>query len=71
MSTNDSALVLFPPYVTVYQLAAVLRCCPQTVRNWCKRGVLPRPLALSRRKRLWDSQAVLEALARLQRLTDR
>jgi hypothetical protein len=54
------------PYVTVRQLAEMLRCCPQTIRNMCKRGVLPPPLSLSRRKQLWDAAAVRAALARLQ-----
>jgi hypothetical protein len=54
-------------YWTVYQVAELLQCCPQTVRNWCKRGVLPAPLALSRRKRLWDAHAVRAALEQLQR----
>jgi excisionase family DNA binding protein len=52
-------------YWTVHQIAELLQCCPQTVRNWCKRGVLPAPLALSRRKRLWDAQAVQAALEKL------
>jgi len=67
MNRNDSGPVQLPPYVTVYQLAEMLRCCPQTVRNWCKRGVLPPPLALSRRKQLWDANAIRAALANLQR----
>jgi hypothetical protein len=67
MTTIDAIEAQLPPYVTVYQLAKILRCCPQTVRSWCKRGVLPAPLALSRRKQLWDVHAILEALANLQR----
>jgi hypothetical protein len=55
-----------PPYVTVRQLAEALQCCPQTIRNMCKRGVLPPPLSLSRRKQLWDAAAVRAALERLQ-----
>jgi DNA-binding transcriptional MerR regulator len=55
-----------PRYLTVRQLALALHCCPQTVRNWCKRGLLPPPLALSRRKRLWDAEAVVAALEQLQ-----
>ena len=52
--------------VSVRQLAETLQCCPQTVRNWCRRGLLPPPLALGRRKRLWDPEAVRTALAGLQ-----
>jgi hypothetical protein len=55
-----------PPYVTVRQLAEALQCCPQTIRNMCRRGVLPAPLSLSRRKQLWDVEAVRAALVRLQ-----
>jgi hypothetical protein len=66
MKKNEGPLGELPPYVTVRQLARALQCCPQTVRNWCKRGVLPRPLRLSRRKQLWDTAAVRAALARLQ-----
>ncbi len=53
-------------YLTARQLAETLQCCPQTVRNWCKRGLLPAPLAMGKRKRLWDAEAVRTALARLQ-----
>jgi hypothetical protein len=55
-----------PRYLTVRQIAETLQCCPQTVRNWCKRGLLPPPLVLGRRKRLWDAEAVRGALGRLQ-----
>jgi hypothetical protein len=43
-----------------------LPSCPQTVRNWCKRGLLPPPVVLGRRKRLWDVEQVRGALDRLQ-----
>jgi hypothetical protein len=68
-----SKLVARPPlprYLTTRQLAKVLQCCPQTVRNWCKRGLLPPPLWVGRRKRLWDVEAVRGALARLQGAAD-
>jgi predicted site-specific integrase-resolvase len=54
-----------PCYLTVQQLADALQCCPQTIRNWCKRGLLPAPVAVGRRKRLWEAEAVRAALARL------
>jgi hypothetical protein len=58
-------LPTLPPYATARQLAEALQCCPQTIRNMSKRGVLPPPLSLSRRKQLWDAAAVRAALARL------
>jgi predicted site-specific integrase-resolvase len=66
VSLLDVLPVSLPAYVTVRQLADWLQCCPQTVRNWSRRGVLPPPLALSKRKQLWDTEAVRGALARLQ-----
>jgi hypothetical protein len=63
--TPPGAAVL-PRYLTARQLAEALQCCPQTVRNWCKRGLLPPPLLMGRRKRLWDVEAVRRALAQLQ-----
>jgi hypothetical protein len=66
MPLPDALPGFLPQYLTVHQLAEALRCCPQTVRNWCKRGLLPAPLALGRRKRLWDAESVRTALARLQ-----
>ena len=66
MSLPETVPVALPQYLTVHQLAEALRCCPQTVRNWCKRGLLPPPLVLGRRKRLWDAESVRTALARLQ-----
>jgi hypothetical protein len=66
MSLLDAPQVALPPFVTVQQLADWLQCCPQTVRNWSRRGVLPPPLALSKRKQLWDTEAVRRALVRLQ-----
>ena len=65
MANADEGSVVLPRYLTVQQLAEALQCCPQTVRNWCKRGLLPAPLAMGRRKRLWEVQSVREALARL------
>jgi predicted DNA-binding transcriptional regulator AlpA len=62
MSRQESSVPL-PRYLTVRQIAAMLRCCPQTVRNWVKRGLLPRPLALGQRKRLWEAEAVERRLA--------
>jgi hypothetical protein len=65
MANVEEGAALLPRYLTVQQLAEALQCCPQTVRNWCKRGLLPAPLAMGRRKRLWEAQSVREALARL------
>ncbi len=65
MSTPDVVSAPFPEYLTAQQIAGFLRCTPQTVRNWCKRGLLPPPLALGRRKRLWDAAAVRSALEHL------
>jgi predicted DNA-binding transcriptional regulator AlpA len=62
----DATPPLLPRYLTARQLAETLQCCPQTVRNWYKRGLLPPPLLMGRRKRLWDVEAVRAALARLQ-----
>jgi predicted DNA-binding transcriptional regulator AlpA len=64
---NRNATPALPRYLTVRQLAEILQCCPQTVRNWYKRGLLPPPLRMGRRKLLWDLEAVRAALARLQR----
>jgi hypothetical protein len=66
MVIPEATAVVLPRYLTVQQIAETLQCCPQTVRNWCKRGLLPPPLALGRRKRLWDADAVRGALDRLQ-----
>ncbi len=55
-----------PRFLTIRQLAEALQCCPQTIRNWCKCGLLPPPLRVGRRKRLWSLEAVRTALARLQ-----
>lgn len=66
MSVAEEVSAGLPHYLTVRQIAAALRCCPQTVRNWCKRGLLPPPVALGKRKRLWDAEAVCQALIRLQ-----
>jgi hypothetical protein len=60
--TSEAAL---PRFLTVRQIAHALHCCPQTVRNWSRRGLLPPPLVMGRRKRLWDVTAVREALIRL------
>jgi hypothetical protein len=65
MANAEELTAALPRYLTVQQLAEALQCCPQTVRNWCKRGLLPAPLAMGRRKRLWEAQSVREALARL------
>jgi predicted DNA-binding transcriptional regulator AlpA len=65
MSKPDVVSTPLPEYLTAQQIARFLRCTPQTVRNWCKRGLLPPPLALGRRKRLWDAAAVRTALDRL------
>jgi hypothetical protein len=62
MSKPDVVSAPLPEYLTTKQIARFLRCTPQTVRNWCKRGLLPPPLALGRRKRLWDAAAVRTAL---------
>jgi excisionase family DNA binding protein len=64
MSRQESSVPL-PRYLTVRQIAAMLRCCPQTVRNWVKRGLLPPPLSLGKRKRLWEADAVERHLALL------
>jgi hypothetical protein len=66
VSNPDAVPPALPRFVNVRQLAEALQCCPQTVRNWCKRGLLPPPLAVGRRKRLWDAEVVRDALARLQ-----
>lgn len=66
MSLSEAPAAALPRYLTVQQIAETLQCCPQTVRNWCKRGLLPPPLVLGRRKRLWDAEAVRSALTRLQ-----
>ncbi len=63
---KDRKTTPLPRYLTVRQLAEALQCCAQTVRNWCRRGLLPPPLRMGRRKRLWDAEAVRTALARLQ-----
>jgi predicted DNA-binding transcriptional regulator AlpA len=55
-----------PRYLTVRQVAGMLQCCPQTVRNWCRRGLFPPPLVIGRRKRLWNAEAVRAALERLE-----
>jgi hypothetical protein len=55
-----------PRFLTTHQMADMLRCCTQTVRNWSRRGLLPPPLAVGRRKRLWDTEKVQEALEKLQ-----
>jgi DNA-binding transcriptional MerR regulator len=65
MSTPESPAAL-PPFLTTRQVAAALCCSPQTVRNWCKRGLLPPPLRVGKRKRLWNAGLVYEALVRLQ-----
>ncbi len=57
--------VVLPRYVTAAEIAQALQCSPQTVRNWWRRGLLPPPLILSRRKQLWEAEAVHAALARL------
>ena len=66
MSAAEMLASPLPQYLTVRQIAELLQCCPQTVRNWSKRGVLPPPLVLGRRKRLWNAEAVRAALERLQ-----
>jgi DNA-binding transcriptional MerR regulator len=66
MSVAAEVSASLPNYLTVQQIAEALRCCPQTVRNWCKRGLLPPPVALGKRKRLWDAEAVCRALMHLQ-----
>jgi predicted site-specific integrase-resolvase len=66
MSISEAPAAALPRYLTVQQIAETLQCCPQTVRNWCKRGLLPPPLVLGRRKRLWEAEAVRSALTRLQ-----
>jgi hypothetical protein len=66
MTRTQTGAASLPRYVTARQLAEMLQCCPQTVRNWCKRGLLPPPLVMGRRKRLWDPEAVRAALAKLQ-----
>jgi predicted DNA-binding transcriptional regulator AlpA len=67
MTNPEAPTPVLPHYLTARQLADILQCCEQTVRNWCQRGLLPPPLALGRRKLLWDAEAVREALARLRR----
>jgi hypothetical protein len=54
-----------PRYLTVAAVAELLHCTAQTVRNLCRRGVLPPPLALTARKHLWEARAVEAALERL------
>jgi excisionase family DNA binding protein len=66
MMKGEAPPAALPCYLTVQQLAEKLQCCPQTVRNWCKRGLLPAPVTLGRRKRLWDAELVRQALLRLQ-----
>src|SRR5881397_553093 len=41
MSKPDVVSTPLPEYLTAQQTARFLRCTPQTVRNWCKRGLLP------------------------------
>jgi hypothetical protein len=65
MPELDVSAVALPPFVTAEQIAELLHCCPQTVRNWSKRGILPPPIVLGRRK-LWDAAAVRSVLAQLQ-----
>jgi predicted DNA-binding transcriptional regulator AlpA len=67
MIDPEAPVPALPRYLTARQLAEVLQCCQQTVRNWCNRGLLPQPLMLGRRKLLWDADAVRDALARLRR----
>jgi DNA-binding transcriptional MerR regulator len=66
MSKRNAVPALLPHFLTIRQLAKALHCCPQTVRNWCKRGLLPPPLRTGGRKRLWNAEEVRNALARLQ-----
>jgi hypothetical protein len=66
MAEVDVSRTALPCYLTVRQIAEALQCCPQTVRNWCKRGLLPPPLVMGQRKRLWEATALQQALARLQ-----
>lgn len=62
---TDKEKPALPRYLTVRQIAEMLRCCPQTVRNWVKRDLLPPPLALGKRKRLWEAEAIECRLAKL------
>jgi hypothetical protein len=56
-----------PEYLTVRAVAELLQCTPQTVRALSRRGILPQPLVLSRRKQLWNRAAVLDALTKLEK----
>jgi hypothetical protein len=65
MAETKTGVGGMPRYLTAHQLADMLRCCTQTVRNWSRRGLLPRPLAMGRRKRLWDAEQVRQVLQTL------
>lgn len=66
MSVAEPLASPLPQYLTARQIAVQLKCCPQTVRNWSKRGFLPPPVVLGPRRRLWNLEAVRAALERLQ-----
>lgn len=57
-------------YYTTAELCSLLRVSRTTVGEWRKRGILPPPVAISR-KLLWAADAVDALLARRQEVASR
>jgi predicted DNA-binding transcriptional regulator AlpA len=54
------------PLLDMHQLAALFRVSRRTIWRWVKDGILPPPLAITRRIRLWrrsDIEAIIERAA--------
>jgi predicted DNA-binding transcriptional regulator AlpA len=61
MTSTPSSTAL-PQFLTPKEMAAMLHVCRQTVDEFVRRGILPPPSILGRRK-LWDRVAVERAIA--------
>jgi predicted DNA-binding transcriptional regulator AlpA len=40
-------------FITAKEIADELGVCERTILNWSERGIFPKPLRLSLRKRVW------------------
>jgi len=51
-----------PKMVTVKMLAGWLYVSPETIRQWTRDGILPKPINLKQRKTLYNVEEVRERL---------
>lgn len=65
-SESLPAVEVAPKLCTAAQLAEWFDVSPRTILNWVKLGILPKPVRLSPRKRLWQTEEVRASIVKLE-----